>query len=362
MGFIQSQAVAVSLLTRASTSYGTDLDSFVADYNLQPPRQAATYDIGQVIFTRNQASSSSQVLLVGTTIQTPTPSPASSVQYTVIADATNVAYSPNAGGVGVPGYTLAAGLTQFAQNPLAQAVLAGPTSNVISGALTVIASPNVPFDNSTNPYPIDNAQPTESDQALLARFTKYIAGLATANYNAIGAAILGAYNGLTYVLNDRLYTDGSAKVAYFTAVIDDGSGAIPSGTLTLTSNAINAKRAEGIGFSVIAPTNETINVAVTGTAVWPSFNATNVRTSIQAAIIAYVNANGVSGANAANFYVPTNKVSYVGIANVVASFIGVNASQGLQSYGGITVNSGTVDIALTTYQLGRSSISTVSVS
>lgn len=362
MAFLQSQAYAVELLTRASTSYGADLDSLIADYNMQPPRQSPTFDAGSATFVRNQASASSQVLLVGTIIQNPTPSPASAVQYQVVADTTNAAYSATAGGVGYPGYTLTAGLTQFAQAPLIKALVAGTASNVIAGSLSVIASPSVPFDTVSNGSDINNAQDKETDLELFVRFQKYISSLAKANFAAIEAAILGTQVGLTYTINDKLDASDSPRVAYFTVVADDGSGAIPTPTLQLISASVDIVRAAGIGFTVIAPTNQTITVLVSGSSVQPSFNATLVKAAIQAAIIAYINSNGVYGANVNNAYVGTGKLSYVGIANVVGSFIGVNANQGLSSYSGITVNSGTVDIALTSYQLARATTGTVTVS
>ena len=136
---------------------------------------------------------------------------------------------------------------------------------------------------------------------------------------------------------------------------------VPPLTVTNISNAITAVRAAGISYAAIAPTNLAITVNIFGTVIQSGFNAASVRSAIATAVQAYVNTNGVGGANAGNLYVPSLKITYVGIAGVVASFIGIGASQGLGSYSSITVSGGTVDIALTTYQLARAGAGSVVV-
>lgn len=363
-GFLQAQAQAVEAFARLGTCDDAGADSYVADF--VPfgftARLAATFSQGPATFTRNQASSSPQVLLVGTIIQNPTPSPSAAIGYQVIADTTNAAYSVNAGGPGIAGYTLAAGLTQFAQAPLVQALKAGSASRVLANVLTVIASPSVPFDTVTNAAAIQNGQDQETTIALVARFAKWATGLGGGTTAVVGAAILGVQPGMTYTINDSLDANGNPKVPYFTAVVDDGSGATPAQTLATVAAAVDVKRTPGMPRSVIAPTDVPLTIAVTGTTIQPGFDPVATRAAVQSAIIAYVMANGVGGANAINGYVPALKFAYVPLVNLIASFIGIGAAQGLAGYAAITLNGGTSDVALTPYQLATASAATVTVS
>ncbi len=367
LAFVQSQAPIVLAATRASTSTLPDLITFVADYYLSPTWNGPTYNHGSAVFTRNQASASNQVLLTGSIIQTPTPSPASAVQYQVIADATNTAYSANAGGVGIPGYTLTAGLTQFAQAPLIQALNAGTASAVKAGTLTVIASPSVPFDNVTNPSDINNGSQGETSAQLLQRFSDYIGGLSSGTRYRIAARIAGVQAGLSFTINEYTNTDQTPRDGFSAVVVDDGSGAISGTLLTAITTAVtdpSLGKSLGSQIAVIAPTNVPITVVVNGTTVdiARGFVPADVRAALQAAIVAYVNANGVGGAPVGTGSgAPSLKLSYSGLTVLVASFVGDAVGQGLSSYGSILLNGAEVDIPLTAFQLARTSSGAVTV-
>ena len=353
--FLQNQAQFVLSVTRASTSTGPDLTSFVSDYFLNPSRNPALSAQGPLAFTKLQVVATPTSLLVGTIVQTRVLPPLIPVQYQVVADVTNALYNSATGA-----YVMAANGSTITVT--AQAITPGVVAgNVLAGTLAQIVTPGVPFDSVSNTADILNGVDAESDVALRARFQKYISGLAKANASSIGAAVLGVQSGLTYTLNDGFDSTGAVRSAYFTVVVDDGSGAIPAITVTNISNAITAVRAAGISYATIAPTNVSVTVTVSGTVIQSGFNAASVRSAIATAVQAYVNTNGVGGANAGNLYVPSLKITYVGIAGVVASFIGIGASQGLGSYSSITVSGGTVDIALTTYQLARAGAGAVQV-
>jgi len=357
-GFMQNQALAIVDFARAGTSFGTDLDSYVADF--VPigftPRLQPTYDTGFATFTKNQAAVSQQILAFGTIIQNSTPSVASAIPYQVIADPTNTNPLSSAA---LGGWILAEGQTTLTPN--IQAVNPGTGSNVIPQVLTVIASPGVPFDSVTNASAINNAQNEEIDQALYARFTKWMTGLGGGTGPVMEAQILSVAPGITYTLNEGVNGTDSVQVPMVTAVVDDGSGAISAITITNIKAAIDTKRAPGMPRTVIPPTNVPMVISVTGTAIASGFNPTAVRAAVQAAIIAFVAQNGVGGANASNLYTPSLKFSYVPLANLVASFIGVGANQGLSSYAEITINGASADIPLTTFQLATANATTVTV-
>jgi hypothetical protein len=369
-GFLQNQALAIIAFARAGTSFNADLDSYVADY--VPfgftPRLPATSDTGPATFTRNNTTNQA-ILAFGTIIQNPTPSPSSAIAYQVIPDSTNSASSVLAGG-----YICAAGVAT--QSATVQAVLnsdgtaQGTASHVIAGTLTVIASPGVPFDYVTNPNAIQNGQNQETDIALRARFAKWMTGLGGGTTAVTGSQILSVQVGITYTINGGLNASGAAQVPCFTAVCDDGSGAIPSGTITAIAAAIDAKRTPGMPRFVIAPTNVALTITVTGTQIQAAtnpatglpFDPATVRNALQTAIIAFVEANGVGGANASNNYTPALKFAYVPLVNLIGSFIGIGAGQGLSGYGAVTLDGGTSDVALTTYQLATASTGTVTIS
>lgn len=356
--FLQSQAQYIVNVTRAATSTGVDLTSFVTDYQLSPPRLLAIPPQGQVTFSKFQAAIVPTVLPVGTVIQTNASPPSVPISYQVIADTSNGAYNAALNGYVCPvnGTSVSATCQAIMTPGDTQAV----NYNALAGTLSVIVSSGVPFDSCSNANDITNGVNQETDAALRVRFQYYIQSLSKATRSSLASAIASTQAGLTFTINDGLDQNGNPKSAYFTAVIDDGSGAISSGLLANIGTALDAVRAAGISRSVIAPTNITITINVTGTTVLQGFTTTGVRNAIQTALINYVNANGVGGYSSSTG-VASGKLSYVGVANVVASFIGSGANQGLSSYGGITINSGTTDITLTTYQLARTASANVTV-
>lgn len=370
-GFLQMQAQAVVAFARAGTSFNADLDSYVADY--VPfgftPRLPATADQGPAVFTRNQTVG--QVILAfGTIIQNPTPSPASAIGYQVIPDPTNAASNELLGGYVTPDGTATMSATVQALPDPTTGLPTGTSSNVIAGALTVIASPGVPFNTVTNPDAINNAQNQETDIALRARFAKFMTGLGGGTTAVMGSQILSIQPGITYTINGGLNAAGTAQVPFFTAVCDDGSGAIPSGTLTAITTAVDARRTPGMPRAVITPTNVPLTIVVTGTQIATAtnpatglpFDANTVRNALQAAILAFVAANGVGGANANNNYTPSLKFGFVPLVNLVGTFVGLGANQGLTGFSEVTLNGAMADVTLTTYQLATAIAANVTVS
>ncbi|MDB5093524.1 MAG: putative phage baseplate protein [Candidatus Eremiobacteraeota bacterium] len=358
-GFIQNLAIAIVNFARAGTSFGADLDSYVADYVPMgfTPRLPATFNAGILTFTKNQAAGTTQYLGIGTIIQNPTPSPASAIAYQVIADptGTNANYS-----AALQSWVLAAGQTTLAVN--AQALVAGTGTNVIVNTLTVIASPGTPFDSVTNATNIQNAQNQELDPALYARFTLWMTGLGGGTGPVMLSQVLSVQAGMTATLNENVSGTDSPQTPNVTIVADDGSGAIPSQTITAIYAAVDLKRAPGMPRTVVAPTNVPLTIEVNGTTIASGATGATVRQAIQTAIIQFVAANGVGGANALTGYVPSLKFPYVPLANLVASFIGTGATEGLASYSSITINGSSADVPLTTFQLATAVAANITVS
>jgi hypothetical protein len=208
---------------------------------------------------------------------------------------------------------------------------------------------------------IANGVDQETDAALRVRFQKYISSLGKASNNAVGAAVLSVQSGLTYVINEGQNVVGGTLAGNMAIIVDDGSGAIPAGTLTSVGSAVDLVRAAGITRNVTAPTNVAISVAIVGSTFYPSFTTASVKSALQAAIVAWVNANGVGGANASNGYVPSNTLTYAGLLGVIAGFIGTGAGQGLIGYSSVTLNGGASNVVLTGFQLARTSAASVTI-
>ena len=174
--FLQSQAVAVNKLTRAATSEGADLDTFMADFSF--PRLPATYAGGVVKFGVNQVKSNDVLIRLGTIIQTED----GTIQYEVIADSNQSGYSDEQGS-----YILTAG--QLSVNVAVKAKLPGSSSNVQAGVLKQIVTGGVGASSVTNLIPIDNGAEAESDEAYRERFKLFINAV---NARTTGAGILSA--------------------------------------------------------------------------------------------------------------------------------------------------------------------------
>jgi baseplate J-like protein len=382
----QGQNAYQVAICRAATSNGKDLWSFCNDYFISPAAPLPGVYAGGTFATApltvgRYAPVVSNTLIpafpvtpwppapgaLGTIIQTKTGPGSKSIAYAVIADATNPNYNSTLGG-----YVIATGQSTVVVT--VQAIVIGAGSNVLAGSLSVpaaatVVTPGIPIDYTTQGADITNGVNQETDPQLRVRFQKYISSLAKGNSNAIASAVLGVQAGLSFTNNDQLDSTGNPKAAWFTIVVDDGSGAISGSTLAAVTAAINGTntnpatpaRSEGIGFSVIAPNNVVMTIALTGTIIQPGFTAATVRAAVKAAIIAYTNANGVGGTGYGGVGGVLGLLQYLGLLNVINAFVGTGSGQGLAFAGNLTVNGGTSDIPLTNYQLARATSGSVTV-
>ncbi|AOY90393.1 hypothetical protein BKK79_00040 [Cupriavidus sp. USMAA2-4] len=170
--WLQGLILQVLAITRAATSSGADLDSWVGDFGVT--RLMATYGTGHVTFARFTPTQQAVVPL-GATVQTKD----GTQQYTVVADTTNPAYSGTLGG-----YVLPAG-TASVSVPVV-AVTAGAAGNAVAGAVSVISGAIPGVDTVTNPAAFANGADAEKDAALRTRFIAYIRSLSKATKAAVG--------------------------------------------------------------------------------------------------------------------------------------------------------------------------------
>jgi uncharacterized phage protein gp47/JayE len=324
---LQALIYHVYNIARLTTSTGVDVDSFVGDFGLTraPSASAST---NTVVLTRS-ITSSTLAVPAGAVVQTLV----GSIQFNVIGDTGQPDWDP-----GSETYIFPIGAATMTITVVA--VVPGAAGNVLANTITQLVSGITGVNSVTNTQPTAGGADQESDDALKLRFQEYIESLGKATLQAIEAAIAGVQAGLTFSVNESVHFDGSPFLAGFTVVVDDGSGNIPSPTLTAVHNAVDAVRAAGISFEVHAPTDIAIGVTVTVTAA-AGFSDPQVSTAVTAAIDTYILSLGVAVS-----------VNYVTMANVIqnAQINGVNC---VFAQTNLLVNGSNVNIGITDTQLAR---------
>lgn len=324
--WLQGLIVALLATTRASTSTGTDLDTWMADYGVtRLPAVAAT---GNVTFSRFTSTNAAQIP-VGARVQTGD----GTQVFAVVEDTTNPAY---AGGV----YTLAAGVSSLAVK--VQAVTAGAGNNVVIGAINTLATAISGIDAVTNAAAFTNGANAETDPALRLRFVSFVASLSKATKEAVGYAITSLQTGLTYTLVENQQYNGTTDYGYFYVVVDDGTGTPGSTLLNTVANAIDRVRPVTSRFAVFAPI--VVNAAASMTAtIAAGYDPVATKLLVKTAVTNYINGLGLGQPLAWSRLL---QVAY-------------DASPGVTNITGLTINGGTADIAATPKQVVKAT--TVSV-
>jgi uncharacterized phage protein gp47/JayE len=317
--------------TRAATSNGADLDTWMADYGLT--RLAATSSTGQITFSRFTPTYQA-VVPVGTVIQTAD----GTQQFTVIADTTQTAYNASLGG-----YVIAAGISGAVAT--VQAVSTGTATNVLANTITVLTQAIQYVDTVTNAAGFTNAIDTETDTAFRARFVSYINSLSKATKAAIGAAILGVQQGLTYTLLENQTYAGATQMGNFVVVFDDGSGTPPDALLSSVSNAVDAVRPFTSTFDVHKPVIVSATVSMT-IATATGYTHSTLVSTVQAALLAYINTLPLG-----------TTLTYSRLSQVA-----YDASPGVTNVTSVLLNGATSDLTATQLQVIKTNIGSITVS
>jgi uncharacterized phage protein gp47/JayE len=236
--WLQWIALLVLSATRAATSVGADLDSWMADFSFF--RLSPASSVGVVTFSRYSTSISTTVP-VGAGIRVAQ----GSQTFYVTEQTANPAWN------GSSGYTLASGIASI-EVPVA-ASQPGAAGNVQSGAISLLASPIPGVDSVTNALPTTGGVDGESDAALRARFQLYINSRSLATEVAVLAAIANLQQGLRYTVLENQAVDGQTMIGNFCAIVDDGTGAPANSLLSSARAAINDVRPIGSTFTISAP-------------------------------------------------------------------------------------------------------------
>lgn len=242
------QSLIISLLqtTRAATCSGSDLDTWMADYNFY--RLSASQSTGIVTFSRFTASNQA-IIPVGTVVTTTD----GTQQYVVVADLTKSAYNAS-----LAGYIVAAGVVGL--DVPVQAITAGSAGNAMTGTVTVITGGIQYIDTVTNNADFAGGLDAESDNDFRTRFITYINSLEKATPVAVKTAINSVRQGLLYSLVENENYARQPQNGYFYVVIDDGSGSPTEVLREAVYAAIDKIRPITSTFAVFVPKIQSVTV------------------------------------------------------------------------------------------------------
>lgn len=247
--WLQAMILQVLSVTRATTSKGGDLDTWMADFGLT--RSPAMRASGTVTFSRFTPSLVAFVP-VGTLVR----SADGSQSFNVIADPLLPAWDE-----ALNGYWIAAGIGQM--NLPVQAQAPGTMGNVGSGSIALLGSAVPAVDAVTNAAALSGGTDAESDAAFRARFQAYLTSLSKGTGDAIRFAVDQVQAGLTFGIIENEAPDGTYRPASFLVIVDDGSGFPRPSLLSVVASAVEAYRPVGVAFSVLAPDRVLADVQMT---------------------------------------------------------------------------------------------------
>jgi uncharacterized phage protein gp47/JayE len=355
------QGLIIQLLstTRAASSTGDDLDSWVADYGVT--RLSAKVATGFVTFARFtpdptnitpipvgseiQTNDGLQNYKVGTPAILPT-SPSvldtsdQANQLRATLTAIKNSYQADASGATQGYYRLAAGQTSLVL-PI-QATVAGTGANVSANTITTIKGSLAGIDTVTNTAALTNGTDAETDAALRTRFISYIASLSKATKDSVGFAISSLSTDLSYTIIENTNYDGSERLGYFYVVVDDGTGSPSDTLLASVYNAIDAVRPVSTVFGVFKPILITVNLNLTLT-VAVGYDKAALSTQVSSNLNTYINSLGLGEA-----------LTYTRLAQVV-----YDTSVGITNVSSILLNSGTSDVSANNKQVIKAGTITI---
>jgi uncharacterized phage protein gp47/JayE len=270
--WMQGIATQVLALSRASSSTGADLDTWMAQFG----------------FTRNSASAASGLvdlsrfvgvnavyISAGAIVQTSV----GHIQFEVYANPSDPNWVPTQNA-----YLLNAGDLLISVPVIA--LVAGSAGNVIANAIDQAAS-FIPVDTIANPSAFTNGKDAESDASYRARFVTWINSRSLGTLLAYQSAITDGTPAVFYKIAENINFSGSTQLGFVTVVIDDGSGAPPPSLITLISDKINTVRALGIQYGVYAVVVLTANITV-DLSINPLASSSEVIQNVEDAISTYM--------------------------------------------------------------------------
>ena len=245
--WLQWLILQVLSATRASTSQGPDLDSWMADFSFT--RLGGTPAQGIVTFGRYTPGLATTIN-AGASVATAD----GSQTFTVVAQPANPTWN------GVGGYTLAAALSSI-DLPV-EAVAAGTGGNVVATSITLLTTPLSGVDWIVNATALTGGMNAESDAAFRARFQLYINSRSLSTVTAIEAAVASLQQGLRYTVFENQAANGTSVIGSFCVIADDGTGYPSESLLAEVLTAVGAVRPIGSTYYVLAPSIAAVSVTM----------------------------------------------------------------------------------------------------
>lgn len=280
--WLQALIIQTLAVTRAQTSQGTDLDTFVNQFGVT--RLGSSFATGLVTFSRFTAGPTAPFIPNGSLVKTSD----GSQQFAVYADLTNPAYSSILGG-----YTLAASVPSVSV-PV-RALNGGTQANVSAGTISLIASSLPGIDTDSNGAPFTNGVDAESDQALRARFILFFGSLSKATEAALQYAIVSLQAGVQVAFHENQDPGGAIDYGMVTVYVDDGSGAPPASLITAANAAVALVRAASVRVGVYASSVLLANYSMTLVTAAGYVHGTVVAQVVNA-VSAFINSLGLENA------------------------------------------------------------------
>jgi uncharacterized phage protein gp47/JayE len=277
--WLQWMILQVLSVTRAATSAGTDLDSWMADFQFF--RLPASFAAGTVTLSRFSVGSQA-VVPVGTVVRVQ----GGTQTFAVTAQPTNPAWN------GANGFTIPIGISSIDVPVLC--VQTGAIGNVQAGAIDLLATSIPGVDSVINALPTVGGMDPESDAAFRSRFTLYINSRSLATDLAVQNELASLQQGLRYNILENQTFNGTYQIGNFAIILDDGTGS-PSPTLLSNAvTAVNTVRPIGSTYSVNPPviTSASINMAIETS---DAYTLQAVSNNIQTEILAWIASLPIGG-------------------------------------------------------------------
>jgi uncharacterized phage protein gp47/JayE len=272
--WMQWLILQVLQMTRAATSVGTDLDSWMADMSLD--RLPAVSAVGSVTFSRYTATASSFVP-AGALVRTGD----GTLTFIVTIDTTNSIWN-----AGLSGYTISPGVSSITVPVVAQAT--GNVGNVLANTISLIATAMPGVDLVTNSAATQNGLDAETDVAFRSRFQNYLQSRSRATISAVEYAITSIQQGLDFKIVENVDSSGANWIGSFVITVDDGSGYPPPSLLSIVYASVDSVRPIGSIFSVRPPDVTEANASLTLSIEAGATNAT-ISPMVGSAVTKYIN-------------------------------------------------------------------------
>ena len=310
--WLESLALQVAALSRYSTSYGADADTWGLDWGYY--RAQGGVSSGQVTFYRYTPTNAATVpvgLIVMTADGTQT--------FTVVADTTNAAWN------GSNGFTIAPGISSVTVT--CQSVNYASATNVAANSITLIQGSVSGVDYCNNTSPFTGGAGAQTDAAYKTGFPPYLLTLARGTVGAITGAVTGIQTGAQCNVIENYTYVGAPQAGFLTVIVDDGTGSPGTTFMTAAQTAVNNMRSGGIQVGVYAPTIITANVTFTISTSSGYVHASLV-TLAQNAVTGYINS-----------LLDGQQLSWSYIADVIYA-----SSPGIYDVTNVLLNGGTADL------------------